>query len=62
VDVKIWEKEYYEHVDSLSFTAVSDGRGRITIPVSVRKKLKIKPDSIILATIKKDLRGEKDER
>jgi len=52
VDVKTWEKEYYEHVDYLSFTSISDHRGRITIPASVRKKLKIKPKSFISVTIK----------
>ena len=50
MDVKIWEK--YEHIDSLSFTSISDHRGRITIPASVRKKLKIKPKSIVSVTIK----------
>ena len=49
---KIWKKEYRDRVDSLSFTAVLDDRGRITIPASVRKKLKIKPKSIVSVTIK----------
>jgi AbrB family looped-hinge helix DNA binding protein len=52
VDGKIWKKEYYDCVDSLSFTAILDDRGRITIPASVRKKLKIKSDSIISVIIK----------
>jgi AbrB family looped-hinge helix DNA binding protein len=52
VDGKIWKKEYYDCVDSLSFTAILDDRGRITIPASVRKKLKIKSDSIISIIIK----------
>jgi len=52
VDIKIWEKQYYERVDSLSFTSLPDHRGRITIPASVRKKLKIKPKHIISVTIK----------
>ena len=51
MDVKIWEKEF-EQIDSLSFTSISDHRGRITIPDSVRKKLKIKPESVISITIK----------
>ena len=52
MDGKIWKKEYYDCVDSLSFTAILDDRGRITIPASVRKKLKIKSDSIISVIIK----------
>ena len=62
MDVKTWKKEFYEHVDSLSFTSVPDHRGRITIPVSVRKKLKIRADSMVLIEIKKILGGVKDER
>jgi AbrB family looped-hinge helix DNA binding protein len=63
VDVKTWKKEYEEDCpDSLSFTAVLDDRGRITIPASVRKKLKIKVDSLILTAIKKTSRGEKYEK
>jgi len=49
VDVKIWEKEYS---DSSSFTAIIDDRGRITIPVSVRKKLKIKYCSAVSVIVK----------
>lgn len=52
MDVKIWKKEYYDCVDSLSFTSMPDDRGRITIPASLRKKLKIKPESVISVTIK----------
>jgi bifunctional DNA-binding transcriptional regulator/antitoxin component of YhaV-PrlF toxin-antitoxin module len=52
VDVKTWEKEFYEIPDSLSFTALLDDRGRVTIPVSVRKKLKIKPFSVVPVTVK----------
>ena len=44
------KKEYYDCPDSLSFTAVLDDRGRITIPASVRKKLKI--DSFVDVTVK----------
>jgi len=40
VDVKTW-KDYEDCSDSFSFTAILDDRGRISIPVSVRKKLKI---------------------
>ena len=61
MDVKIWDKEF-EQTESLSFTSISDHRGRITIPVSIRKKLKIRGDSRILIKIKKILRGEKYER
>ena len=50
MDVKIWEK--YKQIDSLSFTSIPDHRGRITIPALIRKKLKIKPKSIISVTIK----------
>ncbi|NIO44155.1 MAG: AbrB/MazE/SpoVT family DNA-binding domain-containing protein [Candidatus Aenigmarchaeota archaeon] len=49
-------------MESLSFTSIPDHRGRITIPASVRKKLKVKTDSRVLIVIKKILRGEKDER
>ena len=47
MDVKTWEKEFYEIPDFLSFTALLDDRGRITIPASVRKKLKIKSFSVV---------------
>jgi bifunctional DNA-binding transcriptional regulator/antitoxin component of YhaV-PrlF toxin-antitoxin module len=40
VDVKTW-KEYEDCLDSFSFTAILDERGRISIPASVRKKLRI---------------------
>jgi len=50
VNVKTWKKEYYDCPDSFSFTAVLDDRGRITIPSSVRKKLKI--DSFVDVTVK----------
>jgi len=63
VDVKTWKKEYEEDCpDSLSFTVVLDDRGRITIPASIRRKLKIRADSLLLATIKKTSRGEKYEK
>jgi AbrB family looped-hinge helix DNA binding protein len=52
VDVKTWEKEFYEIPDFLSFTALLDDRGRITIPASVRKKLKIKSFSVVPVTVK----------
>jgi AbrB family looped-hinge helix DNA binding protein len=52
VDVKTWEKEFYECLDSHSFTAILDDRGRITIPASVRKKLKIKSFSVVPVTVK----------
>ncbi len=50
MNVKTWKKEYYDCPDFLSFTAVLDDRGRITIPSSVRKKLKI--DSFVDVTVK----------
>lgn len=37
--------------DFLSFTAISDDRGRIVIPASVRKMLKMKFDYSILVAI-----------
>ncbi|HKZ45583.1 MAG TPA: amino acid--tRNA ligase-related protein [archaeon] len=37
--------------DSLSFTAILDDRGRILIPASIRKKLKIKFGSLVLTTV-----------
>jgi len=49
---KTWKKEYYDCPDSLSFTAVLDDKGRILIPSSIRKKLKIDSDSIVIATVK----------
>jgi len=52
VDVKTWKKEYYDCIDSLSFTAILDDRGRIIIPASVRKKLKIRADSLVSVIIK----------
>jgi AbrB family looped-hinge helix DNA binding protein len=48
VDVKIWGKEF---CDSASFTAVLDDRGRITIPASLRKKLKLSFGSSVLTEI-----------
>jgi AbrB family looped-hinge helix DNA binding protein len=50
VDVKIWGK--YKQIDSLSFTSIPDHRGRITIPASVRKQLKIRSESIVSITVK----------
>jgi AbrB family looped-hinge helix DNA binding protein len=52
VDVKTWEKEFCKEPDFISFTAVLDDRGRITIPASVRKKLKIDYCSIISVIVK----------
>ena len=52
MDVKTWKKEFYEIPDFLSFTALLDDRGRVTIPASVRKKLKIKPFSVVPVTVK----------
>ena len=53
MDVKTWKKEYYEDCpDSFSFTALLDDRGRITIPASIRRKLRIRFCSKILAVVK----------
>lgn len=51
MDVKIWRKDK-DCQDSASFTAIIDERGRITIPASVRRKLKIDFKSIIIAKVK----------
>lgn len=59
MDVKIWEKEYCDSLESPSFTAILDDRGRITIPASVRKELRIRTGSPIITRIEKILRGEK---
>jgi bifunctional DNA-binding transcriptional regulator/antitoxin component of YhaV-PrlF toxin-antitoxin module len=48
VDVKIKAKEF---CDRVSFTAVLDDRGRITIPASARKKLRISFSSVVLAAV-----------
>jgi len=47
VNVKILKDE-----DSVSFTAVLDDRGRISIPASVRRKLGLDFKSIIIAKVK----------
>jgi bifunctional DNA-binding transcriptional regulator/antitoxin component of YhaV-PrlF toxin-antitoxin module len=53
VDVKTWKKEYYEDCpDFLSFTAIIDDRGRISIPAFVRKKFKIDFGSIVGIKVK----------
>ncbi len=52
MNVKTWEKGFYEIPDFLSFTALLDDRGRITIPAFVRKKLKIKSFSVVPVTVK----------
>jgi len=52
VDDKIWKK-CYDFSDSLSFIAISDDKGRITIPAFV----KIKSKSIV-SVIVKSLKGE----
>ena len=66
MDVKTWKKEYYEDCpDSISFTALLDDRGRITIPASIRKRLRMRFCSKVL-TVVKTVRstdgGVKDER
>ena len=65
MDVKTWKKEFYEIPDSLSFTAVLDDRGRITIPASVRKRLRIRLSSkvfTVIKTLKHTDGGEEYER
>jgi bifunctional DNA-binding transcriptional regulator/antitoxin component of YhaV-PrlF toxin-antitoxin module len=53
VDVKTWKKEYYEDCpDFLSFTAILDDRGRISIPASVRKKLELDFRSVVITKVK----------
>jgi len=59
VDDKIGKKEY-DCSDSLSFTAVLDHRGRITIPASVRRKIKIKQKSVILMRIYRRIKNDKE--
>jgi bifunctional DNA-binding transcriptional regulator/antitoxin component of YhaV-PrlF toxin-antitoxin module len=49
VDVKIWEKEF---CDKISFTATLDDRGRITIPASLKRKLRVSFGSKVQATIR----------
>jgi bifunctional DNA-binding transcriptional regulator/antitoxin component of YhaV-PrlF toxin-antitoxin module len=61
VNGKIWKKHFCDQVDSVSFTAISDDRGRITIPASVRQKMKIRTGFPILLKIEKILRRGKDE-
>ena len=48
VDVKIKAKEF---LGTVSFTAFVDDRGRITIPASARKKIRVSFCSIVLAKI-----------
>lgn len=62
MDVKTWKKSCRKYPDSISFTAVVDHRGRITIPSSVRKWLKISFSSKVLADIKTVERGETYEK
>jgi AbrB family looped-hinge helix DNA binding protein len=50
VDAKICECE--DCPDSVSFTAVLDDRGRISIPASVRKRLGIDFGSVIVTKVK----------
>ena len=53
MDDKTWKKEYYEDCpDFLSFTSILDDRGRVFIPISIRRKLKIRPDSHVSVIIK----------
>jgi bifunctional DNA-binding transcriptional regulator/antitoxin component of YhaV-PrlF toxin-antitoxin module len=53
VNVKTWKKEYCEDCpDFLSFTAVLDDRGRITIPSSVRKRLVLDFKSVVFTKVK----------
>jgi AbrB family looped-hinge helix DNA binding protein len=50
VDVKILKDE--DCPDSFSFTAVLDDRGRISIPASIRRKLRISFGSVIITKVK----------
>lgn len=58
---KIWKKHFCDQADPISFTAISDDRGRITIPASVRKKMRIRTGFPVLMKIEKILRRDKDE-
>lgn len=65
MSAKTWKKERFkQRYDFLSFTATLDDRGRILIPASVRKRLRIKSGSLVIATISPNYRfhldGEKD--
>lgn len=52
MDVKTWKDLKIRDIqDSFSFTAILDDRGRIVIPASIRKKLRIKFGSSIMAKI-----------
>jgi bifunctional DNA-binding transcriptional regulator/antitoxin component of YhaV-PrlF toxin-antitoxin module len=50
VDVKILKDE--DCPDSFSFTAVLADRGRISIPASIRRKLRISFGSVIITKVK----------
>jgi len=50
VDVKT--SEYEDCPDFVSFTAVLDDRGRISVPASVRERLRLEFKSIIIAKVK----------
>lgn len=51
---KTWTKKQFKEKDPLSFTAVSDERGRIVIPASVRKKLGLKFGSRVKTIVRGD--------
>lgn len=52
--VKIWKRELpKQSYDFLSFTAILDDRGRIVIPASIRKRLKIRFGSLVLAKVRR---------
>jgi bifunctional DNA-binding transcriptional regulator/antitoxin component of YhaV-PrlF toxin-antitoxin module len=50
VDVKTWKE--CDCPDSVSFTAILDDRGRVSIPAFVRRRLRIEFGSIIVAKVK----------
>jgi AbrB family looped-hinge helix DNA binding protein len=54
VFTKISYGKEFRKKDSFSFTAISDERGRIIIPVFIRKKLGLRFGSKVEATVRGD--------
>ena len=52
MNVKTWKDLKFRGTQGLfSFTAILDDRGRIVVPVSIRKRLRVKFGSLIVAKI-----------
>ena len=50
---KTWRRERLDRVlDSFSFLAILDDRGRILIPAPIRKRMGLKFDSLVFVRIK----------